>query len=186
MSIKFAFNFRTLDHNKLKFIIVGDNPGKKEFEQNKYFVGQSGAQLRNHFEKGGLVENFDEECLIINKTFLSTEKTNDLKNIKNEIGAESFDKILLHSAYEITSYSKSLDLPVLIFGKSQLGKGKIFHPFWEKLQEICEPEKIFVFKHPSNSGFASDWNKYRTIYQDKNDLELLYYIGKFHYHQLKL
>ncbi|PRX47310.1 uracil-DNA glycosylase family protein [Salegentibacter salegens] len=178
MSLKFAFNLAPIDHKKLKYIIVGDNPGKNEFEQNRFFIGQSGTQLRNHFKNKGLVENFDEECLIFNKTFLSTEKTNELQLVKEKIGEDTFNKTLLFSAFEIANYSNNLNLPILIFGKSKLAKGKIFHPFWSKLLELCETDKIFVFSHPSNSNFTKEWNKYRVIERDKDDVELLNYIGE--------
>lgn len=185
MSLKFAFNLKPIDHKKLKYIIVGDNPGKNEYERNKFFIGQSGTQLRNHFEQKGLATNFDEECIIFNKTFLSTDKTNDLEDVKNEVGSENFNRTLLYSAYEIANYSNNLNLPILLFGKSKLKNGKIFNPFWIKLLELCKPDKIFVFSHPSNSNFTKEWNKYRVLENDKNDKELLYYIGQLNYQSLK-
>jgi uracil-DNA glycosylase len=39
---KYCFNNQVYSDEKLKFIIVGDNPGKTEYEQNKFFVGSSG------------------------------------------------------------------------------------------------------------------------------------------------
>lgn len=184
MSLKFAFNLKSNDFEKLKYIIVGDNPGKNEYEQNKFFIGQSGIQLRNHFKNNGLTENFEEECLIFNKTFLSTDKTNGLNNIKEKISSKNFDRILYFSAYEIANYSNNLNLPILIFGKSKLEKGKIFYPFWNKLSELCDSNKIFVFSHPSNSNFTKEWNKHRATQKNKNNRELLNYIGQLNRQKL--
>jgi len=89
---------------------------------------------------------------------------------------------LLFSAYEIANYSNNFNLPILIFGKSKLGKGKIFYPFWMKLTELCESDSIFVFSHPSNSNFTTEWNKYQAVENDKNNLDLLNYIGQLNYH----
>ncbi|HSI69038.1 MAG TPA: uracil-DNA glycosylase family protein [Gillisia sp.] len=181
MSLRFAFNLGPIDFKKLKYIIVGDNPGKNEFKHNKFFIGQSGTQLRNHFEENGLVEEFEKECLIFNKTFLSTDKTNDLKLLKNQVGEDNFDRTLHFSANEIANFSNNLDLPVLIFGKSKLGQGKIFYPFWLKLTELCKPERILVFSHPSNSNFTKEWNKFRELEKNKNNKDLLQHIGQINY-----
>jgi len=185
MSFKFAFNLKPNNFKKIKYIIVGDNPGKKEFEQNRFFIGQSGTQLRNHFKEKGIIQDFDEECLVFNKTFLSTDKTNGLKEVRNKIGSDNFNRTLFFNANEIANYSKNLEVPILIFGKSKLKKDEIFHPFWTKLLELCEPDKIFVFSHPSNSNFTKEWNKHQAIENDKNNLELLKYIGQLNYRSLK-
>lgn len=178
MNLKFAFNLESKNFNSLKYIIVGDNPGKNEYEQNKFFIGDSGKKLRKHFKNNQLAENFEKETLLFNKTFLSTSKTNDLNDIKEEIGSENFDRILHFSAYEIANYSNNLNLPILIFGKSKLEKGKIFNPFWIKLLELCNSDKIFVFSHPSHDNFKSEWDEHRAKEKDKSNRELLNYIGQ--------
>lgn len=184
MSLKFAFNLKSNNFEKTKYIIVGDNPGKNEFEQNKFFIGHSGIQLRNFFKEKGLIEDFDEECIIFNKTFLSTDKTNDLIDVRKEINLDNFNRTLFFTANEIANYSNNLNVPILIFGKSKLEKGKIFHPFWTKILELCKSDKIFVFSHPSNSNFTKEWNKYQAIEKDKSNLELLNHIGQLNYNSL--
>ncbi|GGE15386.1 uracil-DNA glycosylase family protein [Psychroflexus salis] len=129
MNLKISFDNNLKDFNKLKYIIVGNNPGNDEYKEGKYFIGSSGTTLRKHFLENNLVSNFDEECIIFNKTFLSTKGTDGLIQVKKDIGEKNFNNILIHTAHEIANFSNNLDIPIFILGKSKLDKGKIFHPF---------------------------------------------------------
>lgn len=93
LGIKYCFNEQAYDFSKLKFIIVGDNPGNIEFKEKRFFIGPSGQQLRSHFKSNGLSTDFDNECMIFNKTFIHTSKTAELKPIVKQIEKKLFDDI---------------------------------------------------------------------------------------------
>lgn len=84
--VKYCLNEQQYDYSKLRYIIVGDNPGLKEYKENRFFVGSSGQLLRKHFKENNLIGNFDKECIIFNKTIIHTEKTNELKGVIEKIG----------------------------------------------------------------------------------------------------
>lgn len=58
LGVKYSLNEQLYDYSKLKNIIVGDNPGKKEFETGRFFIGQSGQKLRSHLKSIELIETF--------------------------------------------------------------------------------------------------------------------------------
>ena len=120
LDVKYCFNEQGYSLDKLKFIIVGDNPGKTEYETNRFFIGKSGQDLRKHFKQNNLVSDFDNECMIRNKTFIHTRATNDLETTKDEIGTNIFDSIIENCVNEIAEISNKHNLPILIFGKSKI------------------------------------------------------------------
>jgi hypothetical protein len=181
LGIKYCFNEQTYDFSKLKFIIVGDNPGDTEYEKKRFFIGPSGQKLRNHFQTYELVENFDNECIIYNKTFISTTKTNDLKHIKESIGREYFDSIQIYCAKEIATVSNEFKLPILVFGKRNLSPNFLFESFWKALNKASDnKENILVFKHPSYNHFFKEWDdKLKDQIKIDSSIDLLRQIGTF-------
>jgi len=176
--VKYCLNEQQYDYSKLRYIIVGDNPGLKEYKENRFFVGSSGQLLRKHFKENNLIGNFDKECIIFNKTIIHTEKTNELKGVIEKIGKELFQEIQRHCALEIAQISNELKIPILIFGKSQLGTNLLFEIFWKSLNESIENKKhILVYNHPSHNNFSKEWTKYRNEFQSDSSNELLNRIG---------
>lgn len=179
LKIDYSFNETNQELSKIKFIIVGDNPGEREFLYQEYFVGPSGQKLRRHFIENELVKDFDTECLICNKTFIHSNKTKELNQIKTKIGPYLFKTIQQLCAYEIIELSKITGAPILIFGKSELGSKKLFEDFWLKIIEYNNgKENIFVFNHPSFDNFTKEWQKFRKTNKKASNLELLIEIGK--------
>jgi len=179
LGIKYCFNEQNYDFSKLKFIIVGDNPGDTEYQKKRFFIGASGKKLRKHFLINGLIENFDDECFIRNKTFISTTKTDQLKEIKTKIGIDYFDEILVYCANEIAEISNEFDLPILIFGKSKIGPSLLFDKFWKVLNKaVIKKENILVFNHPSYNHFFNEWDKYKQEFEMDSSIKLLHCIGR--------
>jgi hypothetical protein len=180
LGIKYCFNEQKYHLPTLKFIIVGDNPGNTEYKENKFFIGPSGQELRKHFYSNELIGDFENECIIFNKTFIHTTKTADLEPIKIEIGHELFDNIQKYCAKQIAELSNELNLPILIFGKSNLGPNLLFDAFWKSILELVnEKRNILVFNHPSPPylQFNKEWDKYKSALNYNSPLDLLKQIG---------
>lgn len=178
LGIKYCFNEQKYDLSTLKFIIVGDNPGNTEYKENKFFIGSSGRKLRNHFNTSGLTTDFESECIIFNKTFIHTSKTNELEPIINQVGKEVFEGIQLYCAREIAKISNDYNLPILVFGKSKIGPNLLFESFWKAINQFVDKkENILVFKHPSYNHFFIEWDKYKNVLTYKSSLDLLKQIG---------
>lgn len=178
--IKYCFNEQEYDLSKLKFIIVGDNPGNTEYIEKKFFIGPSGQELRRHFRTSGLTSDFDNECIIFNKTFVHTTRTIELESIVNQIGKVLFDEIQKICALEIAQISNTHNLPILIFGKSNIGPKLLFDSFWKELSRATISKgNILVFNHPSPPylQFDKEWDRYRDKFPTESSLSLLHKIG---------
>jgi hypothetical protein len=179
--IKYCFNEAVYDYSKLKFIIVGDNPGKTEYLENRFFIGPSGQELRRHFSEKELCSNFDEECIIFNKTFIHTTRTIELEPIQKQVGDEIFSSIQKLCASEIAEIANKYQIPILVFGKSNIGNGLLFESFWEYINsELTDSSKLLVFNHPSPPylQFQKEWNKFEATLSFDSNLDLLYKIGQ--------
>lgn len=178
LQVKYCFNEQQYDYTKLKYIIVGDNPGIKEFEEKQFFIGPSGRALRKHFFDTQLIEDFDQECIIFNKTFIHTKNTKELKISREHVGVDYFNAILIHCAKEIANISTKLELPILIFGKSHLGPNSLFEFFWKAITEsTVNKEHLLVFSHPSYNNFFKEWTKNKRAVKLDSSQDLLNHIG---------
>jgi hypothetical protein len=178
LGVKYCFNEQHYVLSKLKYIIVGDNPGNTEYIKKRFFIGASGQKLKKHFETNKLIDNFDSECIIFNKTFIHTTKTEELEIIRKIIGMEIFDNIQIHCAKEISKISNEFNIPILIFGKSKIGPNLLFDSFWKAINKFTDKkENILVFNHPSYNHFFSEWNKYEKDLKMELSPELLKQIG---------
>ena len=178
-NIPFCFNEQEYDYSKLKYIIVGDNPGNLEYTSNRFFIGPSGQELRNHFLENGLIHDFDEECIIFNKTYIHTTKTEQLIELRERIGYDLFNQIQEDCANEIVKISNEYKLPILIFGISHIKPNRLFERFWITLKsKLSDTSKILVFKHPSHNHFKNDWDLAVHIYPNLSPIELLFEIGR--------
>lgn len=173
----FNENLNKIDFNKIKFIIVGDNPGKEEKEEKIYFIGISGKILRNFFKEKLNIEFFCKKSVIFNKTPYHTSSTEELTNINKELIEESM-KV---TAETINKISEKLNLPILIFGKSKLKN--TFKPF---LKEI-NYDFVYIYSHPSYGNLSREWNKFvkkNAINGDK--LEQFFKLGKENADKIKI
>ena len=83
-AIVFNRNLRKLSESGPKYIIVADNPGMDEQkdENSCYLIGKAGQMTRNFFINNKLVEDFDSQVAVLNKTCIHTKSTGDLKKLK--------------------------------------------------------------------------------------------------------
>jgi hypothetical protein len=141
----------------IKLILVADNPGEKEKENEKYLCenGQAGNKARKFFSDegdGGRVMKvyFDKNIVVLNKTPIFTKTTADLEPYKDK---DWFRKMTEYMAEKIAELHQLFDCKLWIVGKSYLKK-PLFRPFSEKLEEKDKmKEKIFVYNHFSYNWF---------------------------------
>ncbi|MCK5677613.1 MAG: hypothetical protein KAH72_03980 [Flavobacteriaceae bacterium] len=176
IDIIFNKHLENINFEDVKYILIGDNPGKDEKEQNEYLIGDSGIVIRLFFENF-LVKNFDKEVLVLNKTPIATNTTDDLKNIKAK---KILKKSQLYIADLIYEISKINDMKIIIMGISSCRnrKGKwnlqsksktayfcsFFKQIQYKFQKDEDKSKLFFIKHFSRNQFFKDFkiNNYRN------------------------
>lgn len=134
----------------IKLIVIGDNPGKDEqlLKNNKYLVGQAGKIADGFFKRNPeLGVDFRKNVIILNKTPVHSAKTNQLKHIIKNGGAQVAALIQesqlwmaeqtakLHSALCSGAGADGVAPELWLVGYAELkGKG-IFIPYRDKLKE---------------------------------------------------
>lgn len=155
-------DIKRLQVDNLKYIIVGDNPGETEREQQLYCVGRT-KYIRMFFEC--ILGQGWQKMLFLNKTTIFSKETDDLKTNNTE-ALEETQRGMANLILALHRDLKKCQLWIL--GYSQLEKG-IFKVFGEHLNAVSEEQKerICLLKHPSYKGMAHDIldtiNKYKSI-----------------------
>ncbi len=170
------FDEVTQDFN-IKYIWVTDNPGVKESQQNRYGVGSSGTAGKNFMKGYGLVEDFDREVLILNKSPIHTRVTADLAKFKtiNPVYSDC-QKLMAKLCFDLHSI---LDCELWILGTSNLDK--IFNPFKTEFNNFYKSgtilNKVFLYNHFSQGQFKKAYNIYKKENPDLSPNELCRLIG---------
>lgn len=185
-----VFNDHLLNANpsKIKYILVGDNPGIEEQMNGSYLYGTAGKKVREFFTETGLVTDFEEEVLIFNKTPLFTKRTKHLNNFY----VEGFSDFLIESqefmaqlVFDIHFKKKDIQVWILGFAGCRETNGEwlkiqqngthyyehqLLPYFFEELKACYHGRDIDfkVFKHFSFDHFFKDINGYEEM-----DLEVL-------------
>ena len=157
----------------IEIIYCGDNPGKTEKEQKKYFVGNAGNELelfiKVHNKRLGKSKN-----TFFNKTPCHSIKTKDITKTKDlnkvvytsiKLTIDCFAKI-----YEIKQ------IPIIVFGSDE--SSYIVKSF----KEILNDEKystlkasLTILNHPSyNSLFATFGKCLISKFENKDEIHLTY------------
>jgi len=156
-----VFNRNLLKITNLKYILVADNPGMTEQEEECYLVGKAGKTARNFFKNNSLVSDFDEEVAVLNKTFIHTKSTLDLKKLKDFKNLfKDSEKFMANLAADML---EAADAELWITGCSELGEKKLFAEYLKTLKERCAQnpelkEKIFFYPHFSFGNFSKNLN----------------------------
>ncbi len=170
------FDEVTCNYN-IKYIWITDNPGVKENQQNRYGVGSSGNAGKNFMESHGLVENFDHEVLILNKSPIHTRVTAKLAKLREKEPLYSdAQKLMAGLCYSLHSIFKC---QVWILGTSNLNK--IFLPFKLEFQNLYKDshmmEQVFLYNHFSQGQFKRVYNIYSKEHCDLKPVEVCKLIG---------
>ena len=171
-----VFNRNLLKITNLKYILVADNPGMTEQEEECYLVGKAGKTARNFFKNNGLVSDFDKEVAVLNKTFIHTKSTLDLKKLKDFKNLlEDSEKFMANLAVDML---EAAGAELWITGCSELGEKKLFAEYLKTLQERCAEnpalkEKIFFYPHFSFGNFSRNLNSVRAEHPEMSVKEAL-------------
>ncbi|MBO7126772.1 hypothetical protein J6W78_04420 [bacterium] len=156
-----VFNRNLLKITNLKYILVADNPGMTEQHEECYLVGKAGKTARNFFKNNGLVSDFDEEVAVLNKTFIHTKSTLDLKKLKNFKSLfEDSEKFTANLAVDML---EATEAELWITGCSELGEKKLFSEYLKTLKSRCAQnpalkKRIFFYPHFSFGNFSKNLN----------------------------
>ena len=171
-----VFNKNLLKLKNLKYILVADNPGMTEQEEECYLVGKAGKTARNFFKNNELVSDFDEEVAVLNKTFIHTKSTVDLKKLKKfKRLFEDSEKFMANLAVDMLEAS---DCELWITGCSELTEKGLFAQYLKTLKERCAEnpalkEKIFFYPHFSFGNFSKNLNSVRAAHPEMSVKEAL-------------
>jgi hypothetical protein len=162
--------------DRLSFILVADNPGKKEqlAINNRYLVGQSG-KLAESFFRNRLEVDFRKEVVILNKTPIHTPKTAELRRLlalADELGtheAQSLRMAFEASQREMARLARSLHgktkAVLWISGLGELGQRGLFRSWADALGEAYKDappglvDRVWLFRHFSMNQFSQEVNK---------------------------
>jgi len=153
-------NLEKVDPKKIKYILVGDNPGVEEQRCGYYFAetGRAGQLARVFFKKHMLVDCFDCEVLVLNKTFIHTPTTKGLKKLtaNHESLIKESQEYMAKLLLEIMQALPSDKVEVWVVGISQMRDKKgVFQWFREELKN-CDQKRVRLFKHFSYGHFCRD------------------------------
>jgi|GEM_PF-4215404 len=194
----FVFNkdLENIDLSKVKYILVGDNPGINEQKVSRYLIGSAGEIARDFFENEGLVYDFDEEVLVLNKTFLFTTRTEDLDVIyyNSELEEEhrncmqEIEEFMAQMVFDIHTVYPEIQPMIIGFAGCRGGKEwlqttkdqKYFLKkntlpyFFSKLTKLYNSsslKKPLILKHFSYKQFNIDYNNHKN--DEQTTLETL-------------
>ena len=156
-----VFNKNLKKITNLKYILVADNPGVTEQHEECYLVGKAGKTARNFFKNNSLVSDFDEEVAVLNKTFIHTKSTLDLKKFKNfKSLLEDSEKFMANLAVDML---EATEAELWITGCSEIGEKKLFSEYLKTLKSRCAAnpalkKRIFFYPHFSFGNFSKNLN----------------------------
>lgn len=156
-----VFNRNLKNITNLRYILVADNPGVTEQREECYLVGKAGKTARNFFKNNSLVSDFDEEVAVLNKTFIHTKSTLDLKKIKDFKSLfEDSERFMANLAADML---EATEAELWITGCSELGEKKLFSEYLKTLKSRCAQnpalkERIFFYPHFSFGNFSKNIN----------------------------
>lgn len=154
--------------SKITLILVADNPGCTEQQKInlRYLIGKSGVIARGFFNTCPQLNITTKNILILNKTFLHSAKSADLKTLLKLASPELKERItssmhfMAHLTYSLSTLF--LQARVWIIGYSECKRGGVFFPYMKTLNDLYgkNNSRLFFYKHFSMGGFNRDINRY--------------------------
>ena len=147
-----------------KYILVADNPGMDEQKSAnmRYLTGKAGQGARNFFVRNGLVQDFEKEVAVLNKTCLHTHSSGDLKKLSE------FSDLVESSQYFMADLAvdmhKIFKCKLWIIGCSEFKKNGVFEPFLKRIQHRYSMEtddlknSVYFYPHFSYGNFQKNIN----------------------------
>ena len=188
-SIIFNKDLNNLKENEIKYILIGDNPGNIEADKKRYLVGPAGISARVFFERY-LVDNFNKEVLVLNKTPIYTNVTDGLKKVDILI----LQKTQKYIVSIINDLYKLLKKPVIISGfagchkskggfidKTSKDKNAVGKFFFSELKNVDfgkGNKDLFIIKHFSRMSIFDDFTiETYEKYLENNNFNILETLG---------
>lgn len=164
-------------NDDLKIIYCGDNPGKKEKENNSYFVGYAGKELKLFVETHNKKHKINSgEFTFFNKTPFYSNKTSKLtrNDDENKLIEESI-KLTINCLYDIWKIKK---IQIVVFGINE--RSYIVKIFKETLKSKKKYSKFFkeltILNHPSHNSLFAEIGKYLiNEFDDKEEIKNIKY-----------
>ena len=156
---------------RIRLILVGDNPGRREQETGRYLVGPSGKIAEGFFRTAPELRiDFRRNVLILNKTPVHTPRTAELRELCRAGGPELTGNIAETQRFMaslLLEFQRALSapghpIPVWITGYSEMRHGGIFDPYTTALVELYAGAKpslqnhLFLYRHFSMNQFSAD------------------------------
>jgi hypothetical protein len=150
-----------------RYILVADNPGMDEQKSTnmRYLTGKAGQGARNFFLKNGLVEDFEKEVAVLNKTCLHTHSSGDLKKLTE------FNDLVENSQYFMADLAvdmhKIFKCRLWIIGCSEFKKKGVFEPFLNRIKHRYSMDadhlknSVYFYPHFSYGNFQKNINNLR-------------------------
>ncbi|MGG2111891.1 hypothetical protein ABFY60_15435 [Lysinibacillus pakistanensis] len=184
----FVFNkdLENINLSKVKYILVGDNPGFNEQKVSRYLIGSAGEIARDFFENEGLVNDFNEEVIVLNKTFLFTKRTEDLDKIyyNSELEVEhrncmqKMEEFMAQMVFDIHTVYPEIQPMIIGFAGCRSGnewlrttkdqkylKQNTLPYFFSKLSKLYNSSSLtkpLILKHFSFNQFNIDYNEHKN------------------------
>lgn len=202
--------------DEIKLIVIGDNPGKDEqlCSNQRYLCGQAGKVAEGYFRRNGeLGVDFRRNVIILNKTPIHSAKTNQLKKMIKEGGAE-FKSLLdetqvwmaqrtarLHADLIAGCDSGAVRPELWLVGYSELHEKGIFTGYRDALKNAyagnkvtsCENkvtsahsgwEDVYVFQHFSMSRFSIDLGNFMKKNANLSLGQGIHELGRLHRNEI--
>lgn len=160
----------------LKVIYCGDNPGKEEKIENKYFVGKAGKELDTFIKVNNLMLDVnDSQTTFFNKTSFHSNSTSDIKKSSENINKDIYKSIELTVAclYKIWKFN---GVKIFVFGVNKSSYiVKSFKEILSKIEDESFLNSIIVLNHPShNSLFGTIGEFALKNFEKDGELKLNY------------
>lgn len=160
--------------DNIKYIWVTDNPGLNEAIEEKYAVGSSGKGAQNFMVGSGMVEEYDKEVIVLNKSFLHTRVTNDLKKLKKY--QNIIEETQIYMATLTIALLNIFKCPLWILGISSLNK--IFSKYSSTLlNSNINIDNTYLFYHFSQGQFKKAFNKKELEFKNSSPKDICELIG---------
>lgn len=156
-----------VDIDKVKYIVVADNPGDNEKIKSRYLCESDEGNRSGHIARQIFSMIFkDDLYLVLNKTPIHTSETDDLRNISRQFLKESME-YMANLIYELNKVNKNIQVYIFGLGNSfdleneRLRKGGIGKDFFWKIKELYAESDLktpIIAKHFSYYSLFQDFS----------------------------
>jgi len=196
---KTVFNKQLIDeniiNNNIKALVVMDNPGKNEFENNEYLIGKAGKGFNRVINSLSTEKNFiyRNNLLVFNKSTIYTNATNDLNKIyQNEKLKSIFIEEQKNTFEVIFQIHRLLKIPLFVHGYSSYLKNGIkyidnykgnrplyifFNLLFENYNNKQLKNLIYFYHHSSYGCLEKQIRNYENKTNKTRDFNLFLELG---------